>query len=120
MSSQSSTSSLESLNESSTTKYGLTCTNQLFRTKIIFVTTQQRDKYGSNSDKELNTRTVLEIQTGVYVVTVARWKHQQKVFVVIIVTRKNFFSCDYVVMKCWKSLTRDLTVYITMFISFLV
>ena len=36
MSSQSSTSSLESLNESSTTKYGLlshTCTNQLFRTK---------------------------------------------------------------------------------------
>ena len=58
-----------------------------------------------NSDKELNTRTVLEIQTGVYVVTVARWKHQQKVFVVV---------------KCWKSLTRDLTVYITMFISFLV
>ena len=43
MSSQSSTSSLESLKESSTTKCGLlshTCTNQIFRTKIIFVTTQ--------------------------------------------------------------------------------
>ena len=38
----------ESLNESSTTKYGLlshTCTNQLFRTKIIFVTTKQRDMF---------------------------------------------------------------------------
>ena len=58
MSSQSSTSSLESLNESSTTKYGLlshTCTNQLFRTKIIFVTTKQICS-DDNSDEELNTR----------------------------------------------------------------
>ena len=40
MSSQSSTSYLENLNESSTTKYGLlshTCTNQLFRTKRIYI-----------------------------------------------------------------------------------
>ena len=46
MSSQSSMSFLESLNESYTTKYGLEPrTNQLFRTKRIFVTTQQRDMF---------------------------------------------------------------------------
>ena len=48
MYSQSSTSSLESLNESSTTKYGLEPYMHeptIFRTKIIFVTTQKRDMF---------------------------------------------------------------------------
>ena len=49
MSSQLSTSSLESLNESSTTKYGLEPYMHkptIFRTKRIFVTTQKRDMFG--------------------------------------------------------------------------
>ena len=59
MSSQSSTSSLESLNESSTTKYGLlshTCTNQLFRTKKYLLRQSNEICSDDNSDEELNTR----------------------------------------------------------------
>ena len=59
ISSQSSTSSLESLNESSTKKYGLlshTCTNQLFRTKTICYDTAARYCSDDNSDEELNAR----------------------------------------------------------------
>ena len=59
MSSQSSTSSLESLNESSTTKYGLEpymYEPTILRTKRIFVMTQSEICSNDNSGEELNTR----------------------------------------------------------------
>ena len=68
MSSQSSTSSLESLNESSSTKYGLEpyMYEPTIRTKRIYICYDSSEiSMEDNSDKELNTRTVLEIQTGV-------------------------------------------------------
>ena len=86
MSSQSSTSSLESLNESYTTKYGLEPYEPRYFEQNFFLLRHSSeicsdDNSVNNSDEELNN--VLEIQTGVYVVIAARWKHQQKVFVVV-------------------------------------
>ena len=41
------------------------------------------DKAARYSDDNSDEEHALEIQTGVYVVIAARWRHQQKVFVVV-------------------------------------